>query len=302
MIKLANTTVSRATNLYRFQVEEYPNCDLMRVYENTGRKGVEKRVKTVTDGNGEYYSACVETGEILRKRTPSEVKYIVDTSISRTRKVMREIVMSNKWDWFVTLTFNNEVQDRTDDKAVLKQWAKFRLSIRKHYPNMYYVAVMERHKDGCIHFHLIVGGVNQAQLRLIYSGHNDKHGRKIYNCYAWRYGFSTVTEVEDTEKVASYILKYVGKDCGVTERGKKRYWASKNCNRPRKRYIDISSDKEENLLELFNKIVVRSVAMVVQFWKKTKNYLVVKDVLPSIRRFLFHRVGLCVTDSVWRSK
>lgn len=81
MIKLANTTVSRATNLYRFQVEEYPNCDLMRVYENTGRKGVEKRVKTVTDGNGEYYSACIETGEILRKRTPSEIKHIVDTSI-----------------------------------------------------------------------------------------------------------------------------------------------------------------------------------------------------------------------------
>ena len=74
------------------------------------------------------------------------------------------------------------------------------------------------------------------------------------------------------------------------------YWEEKSY------MMVIPPNKEENLLELFNKIVVRSVAMVVQFWKKTKNYLVVKDVLPSIRRFLFHRVGLCVTDSVWRSK
>ena len=301
MVKLANTTVARNTNLYRFQVEEYPHHDIMRVYENAGRKGIKKRVKTVTDGDGAYYVASVETGEILRCRKVSEVKHIVDTSISRTKKVMHEIVMANTWEWFVTLTFNNEVQDRTDDKAVLAQWEKFRRSVRKHYPDMYYVAVMERHKDGCIHFHLIVGGINEAQLRLVYSGHNDEHGRKIYNCHAWHYGFSTVTQVESTDKVASYILKYVGKDCGITESGKKRYWASKNCNRPRKRYIDISSDKELNVFELFNKVVERSVTLVTQFWHKVKNYLVVKDNLPSVRQFLFHRVGLCVSDSVWRS-
>lgn len=301
MIELADTTVSRDTNLYRFQIEEYPNYDLMRVYENKGRKGSQKCFKTISDGTGYYYLANKETGEIIRRRKPSEVKHIVDTSLSRTKKVMHEIVMANKWQWFVTLTFNNEVQDRTDDKAVLSQWAKFRRSIRKHYLDMYYVAVMERHKDGCIHFHLLVGGVNQSQLRLVYSGHNDKHGRKIYNCYAWNYGFSTVTEVEDSDKVSSYILKYVGKDCGVTESGKKRYWASKNCNRPRKRYVDISSEKELNLSKLFNKVVERTVTMVTQFWHKTKNYLVVKDMFPSIRRFFFHRVGLCVSDSVWRS-
>ena len=35
---------------------------------------------------------------------------------------------------------------------------------------------------------LVVGGITETELKLVYSGHNDKKGREIYNCYAWKYG------------------------------------------------------------------------------------------------------------------
>ena len=304
MIEVANTNVSRDTKLYRVQVDEYeaPNYDILRVFENNGRKGIRKKVKTIYDDKGIAWLASVETGEILSRKPAREIKRCVDTSISRTRRVMREILMANTWDWFVTLTFNNVEQDRTNDKTVISRFKYWRLNVRKQFPHMRYFGVMERHKDGCIHFHLVLGGVSEKDLRLVYSGHNDKSGRKIYNCYAWKYGFSTVTAVDSTEKVSGYLLKYIGKDLGVTEEGKKRYWASKNCERPRKRYFDIKSDEELNVFDFFHKFVDRTISMIVQYWNKAKNYVAIKDTAPNLRkmRFFFDRFNLHVHDNFWK--
>lgn len=284
MISIADTTVSPKQNLYRFQVDSYPKYDVLRLYENKGRKGRENTVKTIYDEKGFAYLASLETGEILREKKASEIKRTVDTSIARTRKVMREILSANSWDYFVTLTFNNAEQDRTDDKAIFTQWDKFRANVRRSYPAMRYVAVPERHKSGAIHFHLVVGGIAETELKLVYSGYNDKSGREIYNCYAWKYGFSTVTKVDNTEKVSSYILKYIGKSLGVSDDFKKRYWASKNCNRPKKRFVDILIGTKVKVFDLFDTIVDRTVTMTVQFWSEIKNYIAVKDNETHLRK------------------
>ena len=217
MISIADTTVLRKQNLYRFQVDSYPKYDILRLYENKGRKGKENTVKTIYDGEGFAYLANLETGEVIREKKASEIRHSVDTSIARTRKVMREILSANTWNYFVTLTFNSSEQDRMSDKEVCKQWAKFRRDIRVRYPDMRYLSVPERHKSGAIHFHLVVGGITEKELKLVYSGHNDKKGRQIYNCYAWKYGFSTVTAVGDIGKGLSYILKYLGESPGVLD-------------------------------------------------------------------------------------
>lgn len=284
MIQFGDTSAARHENLYRFQVDTYPQYDILRLYENKGRKDSKRKIKTIYDEKGFAWYANTETGEILRPKRANEIKRCVDVSVARTRKVMRELLMANDWQWFVTLTFNSTAQDRTDDKAVRLQWDKFRKDIRKRYPEMRYVAVMERHKDGCIHFHLVVGGISETELKLVFSGHYDKNGRKIYNCYAWKYGFSTVTEVESTEKVSGYILKYIGKSLGVSDEFKKRYWASKNCNRPKKRFVDILSDIPLKVFDFFDSLVDRTVTMSVQFWSKAKNYIAVKDIARDLRK------------------
>ena len=298
VIRFGDTSVDRDANLYRFQIEEYPDYDILRMYKNYGRRGNEKFVKTIYDNNGYAWLVRTDTGEIVRRRQTAEIKRSVDGSLARTRKVMREILMANHWDWFVTLTFNNSAQDRTDDEAVMKQFEKFRRYIRKAFPNMYYMAVMERHKDGTIHFHLPVGGISAEELRLVDSGHKDKNGRPIYNCYAWKYGFSTVTAVGDTEKVSGYILKYIGKDLGVSADFKKRYWASRNCNRPRKRFVDMVSDFKADMFSLFDSVVDRTLGMVIQYWNKARNYLAVKDHARGLRkiRFWFDNFNLSAHD------
>lgn len=303
IIRFGDTSVDRDDNLYRFQIDEYPDYDLLRVYGNNGRKGVEKKTKTVYDENGYAWHADSKTGALLFRKLSSEIKKCVDLSLQRTRRVVREILMANSWDWFITVTFNNIAQNRADDSAVYENWEKFRRYIRLKYPNMYYLAVPERHKSGCIHFHFLAGGISKEELKLAFSGHYDKNGREIYNCNAWRYGFSTVTEVEDTEKAAGYLLKYIGKDLGVSMDFKKRYWASRNCNRPKKRFVDMVCDFTVNVLSLFDSMVERTVGMIVKYWNKVKNYLVVRDNLRDLRkiRFWFDQFNESAHDDFWRS-
>lgn len=284
MIRFGDTTAQNCENLYRFQVDSYPHYDMLRLYENHGRKAREKTVKTIYDESGYAWLADIATGEIIRRKKAPEIKRCVDTSVARARKVMREILMSNNWKYFLTLTFNNIEQDRTDKEAVIKQWTKFRKEIRRKFPEMRYLAVAEEHKDGCIHFHLVVGGITAEQLRLIDSGHYDKNGRKIYNCYAWKYGITTVTEVENTEGVSGYMLKYVGKSLGISDDFKKRYWCSRNCNRPKKRFVDIVTDYKVKVADFFDCLVDRTITMTTQFYQGCKNYIAVKDFEPALRK------------------
>ena len=283
MIQFSDTSAANSANLYRFQVDKYPQYDILRVYENHGRKAREKKTKTLYDEKGYAWVANIQTGEIIRQKHAFEIKRCVDTSIIRAKKVLREILMANSWDYFLTLTFNNITQDRTDNKQVVAQWKKFRRNIRAKFPHMRYAAVTEEHKDGCLHFHLVVGGVTDKELRLIDSGHTDKTGRTIYNCRAWPYGLTTATKVDDSEGVSGYLLKYIGKSTGVSDDFKKRYWCSRNCNRPKKQFVDIISDIKLNVFNLFDSIVRRTLTMSVEFWKPSKNYLAIKDNAPSFR-------------------
>ena len=65
---------------------------------------------------------------------------------------------------------------------------------------------------------------------------------------------------------------------------KKRYWASKNCNRPKKRFVDILTSAKVKVFDLFDSIVDRTVAMTVQFWSGIKNYIAVKDSGRQLRK------------------
>lgn len=303
MLALADTTVSRKENLYRFQIDTYRQYDILRMYKNYGRKGNEKKVKTIYDDDYNAWVCKLDTGEIVRKKQAFELKRCVDISLSRTRRVVREIVMSNEWAFFGTLTFNNEMQDRTDDSAVFGQFNKWRKAVRRKFPNMFYMLVPERHKDGCIHFHILVGGVSFKELGLVDSGHRDKKGRTIYNSTVWKYGFSNLTCVEDTERVSGYILKYIGKDLGVSEENKKRYWSSRNCERPRCKFIDIVADDEEddNVMKIFEKFVERSIGMSVMFWHKKKNTLVVRDNAVILRRLKLP-FKYAYTETIWQDR
>lgn len=108
-------------------------------------------------------------------------------------------------------------------------------------PNMKYIIIPELHKDG-IHYHFHGLLADCSQLTFVDSG-IVQNGKIVYNISDFKYGFTTATKVEDTRKVSSYISKYITKDLEIHIKGKRRFLASKNCEKVR--VIDYHMTEEE---------------------------------------------------------
>lgn len=164
-------------------------------------------------------------------RTQKQIDKSRENSMNRTKNKIYEIARSNRWEYFITFTFNpQKVNSKNYDHVVktVHDWIK---NIKKEYaPDLYYILVPELHADGKKwHFHGLFGNVGNIQF--IDSGHGIGEDI-IYNIPQFPYGFSTATKVKDSYKVSGYITKYITKDlCAVTE-NRKRYWVSTNINRP----------------------------------------------------------------------
>lgn len=196
----------------------------------------------------------------LKKKEPKIVKAKVErtveaearckrTSCNRSKNQVYRIARSNRWDWFITLTFDRTRTDASDYNMVVERLQNFLENIRKRKcPEMKYLIVPELHKDGeHYHFHGLLA--NADGLRFSYSGHDDrKSGRCIYNVLDWSWGYTTATLVGDSGRVSSYITKYITKDVDEHLKDKRRYYYSKNCNIAEKELLLLD---EEDFLHVY---------------------------------------------------
>ena len=131
----------------------------------------------------------------------------MDRAMRRARAKVRDIALSNKFRWFVTLTLDKAKIDRYDKTAVVRTLNRW-LDNRVRRDGLAYVLVPERHKDGAIHFH----GLFTDCLAYDDSGHTDSAGHPIYNLRDWTLGFSAAIEIYgDYPRAVSYVCKYIGK-------------------------------------------------------------------------------------------
>lgn len=164
---------------------------------------------------------CSKIRKFLADYVPSE------RSLKRTRQTIKDIVLCNDFDLFVTFTFDPKKHDRYNAnhcKLVMTKWLSHQ---RVNFPDMKYLLVPELHKDGAIHFHALMSGFNGSMRD---SGHK-VGGRTIFNVTCFRAGFSTAVRIEDQVPVANYIRKYITKDMSILY-GRKRYFCSNNLKRP----------------------------------------------------------------------
>lgn len=131
-------------------------------------------------------------------------------SLKRAKEKVFDIVKSNNFDMFVTLTLDpKKIANRYDPKLVskkLKKWCNNCVE-RK---GLNYVLLPEHHKDGAIHMHMLCSA---DKFNLEDSGLTDKSGRTIYNLKDWSFGFSTAIYITgDIENTAKYVTKYITKD------------------------------------------------------------------------------------------
>lgn len=183
-----------------------------------------------------------------KTRTEQDIEHSRNVSMNRTVQKIYEIARSNRWEYFITLTFDPQKHNSKNYDyitGIMHDWLK---DLKKNYaPDLIYLIVPELHLDGQkYHFHGLFA--NCGNIPFVDSGHYI-NGELIYNIGAYKFGWSDATKVKDTFRVSSYITKYITKDlCSVTM-GKKRYWCSKNCNRPLIQSYHMTQEEIEQIFE-----------------------------------------------------
>lgn len=153
-----------------------------------------------------------------------------ERSLRRTQAEIADLIECNDFQWFGTLTLDPKKLDRYDSEKVKLKVKNFLDNLRRISPEVKYLLVPERHKDGALHFHALFAHLN-AQM----SDSGRKYrGQPIYNLKAYRLGFSNFTEIRDLQKTANYCRKYITKELIAENKHSKRYWASKNLARPQR--------------------------------------------------------------------
>lgn len=155
----------------------------------------------------------------------------IDRAIRRARSEMRMILRNNPLPWFVTLTFDGSKIDRYDPREIVRRvgyWCDNNVRRR----GLAYALVPEYHKDGAIHFH----GFFNSALDMVDSGHTI-HGRPVYNCPGWSFGFTVCERVDDNAKALAYALKYIGK--GRDKIGGRWWYHGGDLVKPEVEYVDL---------------------------------------------------------------
>lgn len=167
-------------------------------------------------------------------------------SCSRAKLQIFDIARANHWDWFVTLTLNQEVVDRYSYGDILPKMKSFTTYLRRH--GCQWLIVPELHGDGAFHFHGLVSGplpVEWWRFERLESGERVD----IYKISGYALGRNEATKVLDPRRVSTYITKYVTKSTmQAVPPGKKRFWASRGLQKPQKERLHLSNDEVQSLV------------------------------------------------------
>lgn len=218
------------------------------------------RIKQYYDGRIAYMLAenpikSVKSERLLKDKANDKdsLQANLERSMRRTKQAAYDIVHNNKWDYFITITFNGQVVDRYNYEEVGKKLSKTLNNIKtRKCPNMQYILVPELHEDGAIHYHGLLN--NCYELEIYDSGKKDSEKRKIYKTAEFeKLGFTDLSKIRDSSKAGTYILKYMTKTMGYILEGKK-YWASRGLNQLQESKILIGDleQKKELIQQLFD--------------------------------------------------
>ena len=195
------------------------------------------------------------TAELLEEKTKKYLKTVKTNIIDLAFNY-------SAWQYFITLTFDfRKVGEYSHEKAIdmLKKW----INNQKHQnPDMTYLLVPEFHKSGRLHFHGLIANVPKwvfIEARTPKGRLIKENGLQIYNLKNYNLGFTTISLIQSQEKVSNYISKYATKEL-ITLKNKKRYWYSRNLEKPRLEYSYLDTNlkdylKDSNItyLEQFDK-------------------------------------------------
>lgn len=157
----------------------------------------------------------IQKNTYIPQTLPAEVERV---SLSRTRRNIRELALSNNFEYFATLTINSDYCDRfhlTECQQFLRKKLK---KLKRKNENFAYLFITEKHKNGAFHFHGLVKGVDD-----FYINENGYLSHKLFD----EIGFNSFSKIRDYSKTCNYILKYITKDCVKNEARHSLYFQSR---------------------------------------------------------------------------
>lgn len=174
-------------------------------------------------------------GKVDRLHLDGELKHYdhrLSQSLSRSRSSIRDYILANDWQYFVTLTVRKEVVNRYSLSDILALVRPFfhELGRNKHFR---YCIVPERHKDGAYHFHGVMSGIEVADLPPYAPKDALDAGYQQWPLWSQKFGFNTVGLVKDKIGVGFYVSKYITKDlCSeAVKAGQHTYYHSRGLSR-----------------------------------------------------------------------
>ena len=254
VLKHKNDTTHTIVAEYNTRIKTYANKEkkvIFHSYSNLKGYGQEKKKNSL-----------IEITEEERERQRKKNLY-------RTKMNIVDLIYHNglkePWQYFVTLTFNPGEVDSLDYDVVVKAMRKWIDNMQHQNPGMSYVMTPELHKSGRVHWHGVFKNVpnwNLVQARTPSGRLIKKNGLQIYNLTNYKYGYTTVSEIQNQEAVSVYVSKYITKDL-IDKAYKKRYWCSRDLEKPPIEYAQLD---EESLTIFIDKYNIKDLVE-----KKTEN-------------------------------
>lgn len=180
------------------------------------------------DGDIQLKGYFAPTEEELQFRASESLR----CSISRTRKRIHEIAGCMDIAWFATFTIDPATGiDRYDYSECFSKVRSYLKELRSTIPNLQYIVIPERHKDGAYHFHGLFNSAVSPELIFAGSFALSKKSvfkTEVYHMSSWEYGFTSVIAVDTPARFINYVVKYISKDLCVATANKQRFLYSRH--------------------------------------------------------------------------
>lgn len=157
----------------------------------------------------------------------------IERSLHRSARKVRDYALCNKFELFVTFTFDPQrfkSEEHRFDLSICKSkqsnWLK---NEQKRKGKFDYLIVAETTKAGAWHFHALIKDYKGRIRKVI------KNKKEKFNLPSFQAGYTDVKYLKydelSQEKIANYITKYMTKDMPRIF-GNHRYWISSGLNKP----------------------------------------------------------------------
>lgn len=160
----------------------------------------------------------------------------LENNLIRAKTKIRDYVLCNPWEWWVTLTLNPAWIDRYDLNTFVKKFGEMIHNYnRRAGRGVKYLIVPEKHPtSGAWHFHGFFHGLPEDDIIV------NEHGYFEWTKYTESFGYISMSPLKNKMKAANYITKYLTKTLAenVTACGAHTYYASKGLSSPSVSYAD----------------------------------------------------------------